>query len=54
MGGWGGWGLGNEGYLGWGVLGDWGCGYDFGGFGYGWGMLGIGFGYYFFLRVEIF
>ena len=53
MGGWGGWGLGNEGYPGWGALGDWGRGYDFGGFGHGWGMLGTGLSYHPFLRAEI-
>lgn len=52
MGGWGGWGLGNRGYPGWSPLGDWGHGYDFGGFGHGWGI-GFGNSYHPFLRAEI-
>lgn len=52
MGGWGGWGLGNEGYPGWSPLGDWGHGYDFGGFGHGWGI-GFENSFHPFLRAEI-
>ena len=52
MGGWGGWGVENWGYPGWGALGDWGHGYDVGGFGHGWGI-GFGHSYHPFLRAEI-
>lgn len=53
MGGWGGWGIGNEGYPGWGPLGDfWGHGFDAAGLGHGWG---VGFGDVFhpFLRSDV-
>ena len=54
MGGWGGWGIGNSGYPGWGPLGDdiWGRSFDLADPSHGWGV-DIGGTYHPFLRAEI-